>query len=317
MIVLTGGKTGGHIMPLIALAKEYQSVFYIGANNSLEERLCKEHGIQFQGMNLKKKSIKSILLATIKLKLPEAKAIIATGGYVSFPVLLYGILHHIPIYLLEENVIMGKTNHFFSLFSKKVFLTYKLPKMKKKYEKVGLPILPNQGVKYSYTHLNIDILIIGGSLGSKPLCDLAYILSQKYKICLVAGRYHEEYQNIPNCIVYEYVSDLIYLMKASRLIISRAGASTTYEIFSLNKPCIIVPSMKTSKNHQYLNALYFEKEGCCKLVKENEAKELILQTADQIIMDSQTILNMRINQQRIVQKNSAKKIMECIRRDIE
>lgn len=315
MIVLTGGKTGGHIMPLIAVAKVYPSVCYVGAKNSLEERLCKQHGIKFIGMDLQHRSIWRIFKAATKLKLPSVKAILATGGYVSFPVLLYGFFHHIPIYLLEENVIMGRTNSFFSLFAKKVFLTYKLPKMKKKYEVVGLPIWINPNKRYDYYHLNIDILILGGSLGSRPLCDIAYGLSQKYKVCLVAGKYFEEYKSLPNCIVYEYVSDLVCLMQAAKIIISRAGASTTYEIFSIQKPCILIPSMKTSKNHQYLNALYFEKEGCSKLIKEKEAKNTILSTIEQILTNEQIGLNMKKNQQRIVVKDSAHILIERIRRE--
>ena len=50
MIVLTGGKTGGHIMPLLAIAKKLNQVCYVGSYDSLEERLCKEHHIDFIGM---------------------------------------------------------------------------------------------------------------------------------------------------------------------------------------------------------------------------------------------------------------------------
>lgn len=310
MIVLTGGKTGGHIMPLLSLAKKRNDVCYIGANHSLEERLCKEHGISFQGMKIKNNHLGGIILASFKLKLKNVDAIVSTGGYVSFPVLLYGIFHRIPIYLLEENVIMGKTNRFFARFAKKVFLTYPLKKMKKKYVLTGLPTLTQNLSYQKFFHQATDILIIGGSLGSKPLCDLAHILKDHYKVSLIAGRYFDEYKDIPNIKVYEYIHDLPSFMLQTKLIISRAGASTTYEIFSVGKPCILIPSMNTSQNHQYLNALYFEEKGCCKVVKESLAKESILSLVTYILEDSFYREKMIGHQQDLIIPNSCEKIIE-------
>ncbi len=310
MIALTGGKTGGHIMPLIALAKQLDNPCYVGASNSLEEQLCKKHHIFFIGMSLTKNSVFQILKSSFHLKLKNVDAIISTGGYVSLPLLLYGVRHHIPIYLLEENVVMGKTNHLLSFFAKKVFLTYELPKMKKKYEVVGLPVL-TKNITNKYTSLGIDILVIGGSLGSKPLCDLAEALSRKYKVCLIAGRYAGSHQ-ASSLMTYEFVDDLPSLMSASKLVISRAGASTTYEIFSLQRPCILVPSMKTSKNHQYLNALYFEKKGCCKMLKEKDALQTAEKLIDELLSSPEQILNMRMNQKKLVVYDSVEKILNAI-----
>ena len=61
MICLTGGKTGGHIIPLLALAKKIDKVCYIGAKNSLEERLCKKNQITFIAMDLKNNHIIGVL----------------------------------------------------------------------------------------------------------------------------------------------------------------------------------------------------------------------------------------------------------------
>ncbi|MDE5855599.1 MAG: UDP-N-acetylglucosamine--N-acetylmuramyl-(pentapeptide) pyrophosphoryl-undecaprenol N-acetylglucosamine transferase, partial [Anaeroplasmataceae bacterium] len=312
MIVLTGGKTGGHIMPLLALAKQLNYVCYVGTADSLEEGLCKNHQIEFLGLSLKNNHILGVLKCCFKLKLKNVEAIVSTGGYVSFPVLLYGIFHRIPIYLLEENVIMGRTNHFFAFFAKKIFLTYPLKKMKKKYQVVGLPTITNQMSYLAYKNLSIDVLLIGGSLGSKPLCDLAYELKKRYKVCLIAGRYYKEYQKVDGIEVFEYVDDLPNLMLQARTIISRAGASTTYEIFSIGKPCILIPSEKTSKNHQYLNALYFEKKGCCKLLREKDGKEGITSLVSYLLENPEARMTMVEHQQRFVTKNSCKKIIEEI-----
>lgn len=312
MIFLAGGKTGGHIMPLLAVAKKLDDVCYIGAQDSLEERLCMEHHVPFIGMKLRKRSIFSIFACALRLRLKKATAILSTGGYVSFPVLLYGIFHRIPIYLLEENVIIGKTNHFFERFAKKIFLAFPVSKMKKKYQVVGIPTLTNSLVQEKYKYFSFDVLIIGGSLGSKPLCDLVYTLKNQYRVCLIASRYYEEYKDLKNVQVFQYVNDLPNLMLHSKIIISRAGASTTYEIFSIGKPCIVIPSQNTSQNHQYLNALYFEKKGCAKLIKEDGAKEQILPIVRYFMENHEARNKMVQCQKNLVHLDSSEKIIEEI-----
>ncbi len=313
MIALTGGKTGGHIMPLLAIAQKLDDVCYIGSKDSLEEKLCKQRNISFIPMKFGSFRIFSCFTSACKLKLPNVQFIISTGGYVSVPVLLYAIWHRIPFYLLEENVIMGKTNHFFSFFAKKVLLTYELPKMKKKYEVVGLPL---SNFKWQYHAPTYDILIIGGSLGSKPLCELALQLKREYRVCLIAGRYCQDYQQDKEMQVMEYSNELVNLMQSAKLIISRAGAATTYEIFSCGRPCILIPSMKTKKNHQYLNALYFQKKGCCKLVKEKDSKYHILEAVKRINSNPQLALNMIESQKKLVIRNSTERIITMIKEEI-
>ena len=308
MIILTGGKTGGHIIPLIVLSKYLNDVLYIGGNDSLEERLCKEYKIPFKGMNIKN-NIFNILINSFKVKITNVDCIISTGGFVSAPILLYAIRHKVPIYLIEGNVIIGNTNKLFSLFSKKVFLAYKIDKMKKNYYVTGLPVF---ATKSNYYDISYDVLIIGGSLGSKPLCDLVYSLNEEYKIVLIAGKYAKDYQNIKNVTVYEYYKDLSELMKKSKVIISRAGATTTYEIFKINKPCIIIPSKATKNNHQYVNAKYYEKQKLCLYLDENEASLIINNTVSKLLNSDALMINMKSSQTAVTNLDSVKLILEEI-----
>ncbi len=300
MIILTGGKTGGHIIPLISIAKSINNSYYIGSFNSLEEKLCKEYNIKFKGLDLNSNNIFKIFKSLLKLKLNNVDMVISTGGYVSFPVLLYAIIHHIPFYLIEENVIIGTTNLFFSFFAKKIFTAYKISD-KKKYVISGIPLIDDY--KKNEIKNNFEILIIGGSLGSKPLCDLAVKLSNDYKILLVAGKYYSDYQENNNLIIYEYINNIRNYISKARLVISRAGAVTTYEIFKENVACIVVPSLNTKKNHQYLNALFFEKCGCAKLFKENEFND-IKRYIEYILNNKEKETKMLINQKKLIKKNS-------------
>lgn len=305
MILLAGGKTGGHITPLIALGKRINNVLYIGNEKGLEKKICKENNIPFLGLNIKN-NIFNIIKNVFKIKIKKVDLIISTGGFVSMPILIYGFIHRIPIYLIEGNVEFGVTNKFFSYFSKKIFLAYEQPKMKKKYVLTGLPTLINTNI---YENFVFDILIIGGSLGSKPLCDLVYSLNENYKIILIAGKYLNEYKNIKNVTVFEYRNDINSLMKQAKVIITRAGAMTTYEIFLLNKPSIIIPSKKTKNNHQVLNAKYFDKKGLALYLDEDEADYKINDYIHKILNSVYFNLKMIESQNMIIKRNSVDLIL--------
>lgn len=308
MILLTGGKTGGHITPLIALGKRINNVLYIGNETGLEKKVCKENNIPFLGLNIKN-NIFNIIKNVFKIRIKKVDCILSTGGFISIPVLIYGFIHRIPIYLIEGNVEFGVTNKFFSYFSKKVFLAYEQSKMKNKYVLTGLPTLINTNI---YEHFDFDILIIGGSLGSKPLCDLVYSLNEHYRIVLIAGRYKDEYKNIKNVRVFDYRKDLNSLMKQAKVIISRAGAMTTYEIFLLNKPSVIIPSKKTKNNHQVINAKYFEKKGLALYLDEDDANYKINDYIHKILDSVYFNIKMIESQNRIVKRNSVDLILEEI-----
>ena len=310
MIILCGGKTGGHIIPLIAISKKINDVIYIGNKNSLEEKICKENNILFFGLETKN-NVYSIIKNNFKIKFNHIDCIISTGGFISMPVLIYGILHRIPIYLIEGNTTFGITNKFFSYFSNKVFLAYPCKKMKKKYVITGLPTLINSNI---YEHFDFDILIIGGSLGSKPLCDLIYSLNENFKIILIAGRYYKDYQNIKNVKAFEYRNDLNSLMKQAKIIISRAGAMTTYEIFLLNKVSIIIPSKNTKLNHQVKNAYYFKEHNLSYYLDEEEASSKINDLVNKALNSSYNTLKIIESQKELTRNNSVDLILGEVRK---
>jgi UDP-N-acetylglucosamine--N-acetylmuramyl-(pentapeptide) pyrophosphoryl-undecaprenol N-acetylglucosamine transferase len=319
MILFTGGKTAGHIYPLVALIYEVKNeAIFVGYKGSLEEEICKKENIEFIGIDAKKNKYLSGIKGYNELKklLNDRKidCVISTGGYVSFAGLLYAFFKNIPLYLLEENVIMGKANKLFSKYAKKVFLTYELEDMKSKYIVTGLPI---RKINYKETKIKYDVLIIGGSLGSRPLCDIAEYLSRNFKVCLIAGRYYDNYTNYDNLEIIKYVDNIYDYMKSSKVIISRAGASTTYEIMSLGIPLIVCPSEKTKGNHQNLNALYLFKKNACRLVREDELRNNLVDIVTTLINNDNVKVNMIASQKKLTHINASKRIIEIIKEDIK
>ena len=319
MILFTGGKTAGHIYPLIALIKEInEKSIFIGYSDSLEEKICRKEKVSFIGLKPSKNKyitgIKGYKKLKKELKDMQIDCVISTGGYVSLSGLLYSFFNNIPLYLIEENVIMGRANKLFSKYAKKIFLTYELKEMSQKYIITGLPI---RKIEYKPMDIKYDVLIIGGSLGSRPLCDIAESLSRHYKVCLIAGKYYDNYIKYDNLDILEYVDNIFDYMKASKVIISRAGASTTYEIMSLGIPLIVCPSDNTKDNHQYLNALYLLGKNACKLVREEDLRNNLIDVIATLINNDNIRINMISNQKKLADSGASKRIAKIIKEDIK
>lgn len=131
-VVLTGGGTGGHIYPALAVAREIsrqmpQAAFlYIGSKNGLEANLVPREGIPFQSVEisgLKRKltleNVKTLwkfwrAVQDSKHMMREFKpdVVIGTGGYVCGPVVYAAAKLGIPTMIHEQNVVPGLTNKF-------------------------------------------------------------------------------------------------------------------------------------------------------------------------------------------------------------
>ncbi|MGB9875714.1 MAG: UDP-N-acetylglucosamine--N-acetylmuramyl-(pentapeptide) pyrophosphoryl-undecaprenol N-acetylglucosamine transferase [bacterium] len=197
-VVLSGGGTGGHVFPLIALASWLKrmnisglSMIYLGQRNSLEEKEAAKIGLRF--VRLVRQSnrrdplgmILSLFLAflgaiqTIFLFLSfKPDVVIGGGGFVSLPAIVAARILNRPYVLLEQNMVPGKMTRFFSRWAEMTFLTF--PGSEKyvrgKSMVVGNPIREELFLSREKARglLNIPedaflILVAGGSKGARSL----------------------------------------------------------------------------------------------------------------------------------------------------
>lgn len=143
-IIMTGGGTGGHIYPAIAIADKMKrrrpetEVFFIGGKRGMENRLVPEAGYPFEaihvsGLNRKNmlKNIKTLTdlakgiresLAIIDREKPDI--VMGTGGYVCGPVMLAAKMRGVKTAIHEQNAFPGVTNKMLSRFVDKVFISF-------------------------------------------------------------------------------------------------------------------------------------------------------------------------------------------------
>ena len=195
-ILLSGGGTGGHIYPAIAIANEMKkkypkaNILFVGANDKMEMEKVPEAGYSIKGLwiagfqrrltfrNLlfPLKLVSSLINARMIIKKFEPNIVIGTGGFASGPILQMAVRKNIPTLIQEQNSFPGITNKILSRQVNKICVAYdNLEKYfpKDKIIKTGNPVrqdileINSKRVEaLSYFNLNkskITLLVLGGS----------------------------------------------------------------------------------------------------------------------------------------------------------
>ncbi|MGE5605994.1 MAG: undecaprenyldiphospho-muramoylpentapeptide beta-N-acetylglucosaminyltransferase [Bacteroidota bacterium] len=304
-IILTGGGTAGHITPNIALIPELKKdgfeVHYIGTKDGMERQLIEPLGIPYHPVHAGKLrrylNFKNITdLFQITRGFIESLAIVAKikpnvvfskGGFVSSPVVWAAWLNRIPVVIHESDITPGLANKLSIPFASKICYTFPetqkyLPPAKGVF--TGLPVRESllrgdaaTGKRLcGFTGNKPVLMIIGGSQGSeilnKSIRGLLGEINQKYDLCHICGQNGVEpsLNQIGGYKQFDYVNEeLPHLLAMADLVVSRAGATTLFELLALKKPHLLIPlSKQASRGDQILNARSFERQGFSKVLPE-------------------------------------------------
>ena len=235
--ILSGGGTGGHIYPAIAIANELKlkfkgcDILFVGASNKMEMQKVPQAGYPIKGLwiaGLQRKISFDNLLFPLKLGVSMLKSawilrqfkpdvVIGTGGFASGPLLKVASLFKIPTLIQEQNSFPGITNKWLAKKASSICVAY--PNLetyfpKNKIALTGNPVRQdllsinsNQDIALAFFGLDASkktILVLGGSLGAKKInqfvaANLALILAQNTQILWQCGKlYLEEFQHFNN-----------------------------------------------------------------------------------------------------------------------
>ncbi len=293
LIYLTGGKTLGHITPLINIYKKlnYKHTFvYFGLSNSLEEELCKLNNIKFIPLYLKglnrKNIFKNIEVFSLIFKsnkivkkelLTKPDLIIASSGFVCIPLLYKS--KNIPIFLLEQNTTLGLVNKLFYKKSTKLLLSLPIDKTLDKTYLTGNFVISE---KSAYDNIEFytkkrTILLFFGSMGSSYLYD--YFSKNEevfndYKVFIVLpNKYYDKYV-FNKFIKLKPINNINNIFNRFDLLITRAGATTIAEILNSNTKALLIPSPNVVNNHQEKNAILMKNNYLIDYIKESNLENI-------------------------------------------
>ncbi len=213
-IIISGGGTGGHIFPAIAIANALKEIdatieiLFVGANGKIEMEKVPAAGYQIKGLPVRglvrKLSLKnlvvifnllkSLFISRKIIKKFKPNAVIGVGGFASAPVVYVASLMGIPTLLQEQNSYAGVTNKMLAKRAAKICVAYNNMHRffsEQKIIKTGNPVRQNlykndidKEVALNYFGLEKNkktILILGGSGGAKTINEAVINKLEKIK----------------------------------------------------------------------------------------------------------------------------------------
>ena len=232
-LIISGGGTGGHIFPAVAIANEFRSrypdadILFVGAQGRMEMTRVPEAGYKIVGLwisGIQRKLTLSNLLFPIKLLVSYMRArqlvnqfkphvVIGTGGYASGPVMMAATRKKIPTVIQEQNSYAGLANKQVAEKASRICVAY--DGMEKYFPSnkivlTGNPVRKDildvaskrdQAVRhFSFSPAHKTLLIIGGSLGARTINEsiingIEKLLEAQVQVLWQTGRgYYDSYK---------------------------------------------------------------------------------------------------------------------------
>ena len=342
-VLLTGGGTGGHVYPAIAIAEALAEepvltpvdVLFVGMRGGLETQMLAKSGLRARFVSaapLTRKFSPAIftLLANVAgffqalaiLRGFRPDVAIATGGYVTFPVIaaLWTAkalrLSRARIALLEPNARAGLTNRLLRPLVDEIWFGVAEPgrALASNEHLTGTPVraeflrplsAPDARLALGLEPGATTIVVFGGSQGARSLNEAVTALASQglppgWQVLLVSGE--RDFDGVERRIavagsarvrVVRYLDDPRPAFAAADLVVARAGASTLAELAATGTPALLVPYPYATDDHQTENAAVVERAGAARVIADRDLSELRLRTELEAALSPQTLAALR------------------------
>jgi UDP-N-acetylglucosamine--N-acetylmuramyl-(pentapeptide) pyrophosphoryl-undecaprenol N-acetylglucosamine transferase len=311
--LIVAAKTGGHVYPASSIAKELISndheIIFLGTDSVIEKKayadICSKSynlSIQgFRGQNFIKKLyvLFQVLVSIFKvikiISKEKIDGMIGFGGFITVPAGIGCWLKRKPVFLHEQNAVLGSANKLITIFSKINFLGFPIEGIKRSVIS-GNPIrrsFVNNPDELNNNNNSINIYITGGSQGAeyinkkvpKIFQDFPYPIEIKHQ----CGKNNLEkvknlylHQNIV-AEVFEFYDNPAEQILWSDFVISRGGALSLSEITSLKRGVIVIPLPTSIDNHQVENAKIIEQMQMGIIHDQKDSLDILLSKIYKII----------------------------------
>ncbi|MGD8241263.1 MAG: undecaprenyldiphospho-muramoylpentapeptide beta-N-acetylglucosaminyltransferase [Desulfobacterales bacterium] len=314
--VLTGGGTGGHLFPGVAICRELErrfpgtAILFIGTGRPLERKVITAAGYRhaiitvkgFKGMGLLRKLVAlsvvpvSVLRAAVVLWRFKPQVVIGVGGYAAGPVCLAAYLLRIPVCLQEQNFLPGITNRLLARLARRIYIAFDGRVESFPAEKVLLTGNPVRAEIRRLaatpppvrTEAPFTVMIVGGSQGAHGInaavAEMLACACDQNSIRFIHQTGEDDLERMRQSYraanleadVRAFFDDMHHQYLNADLVICRAGASTVAELTCIGKPVIFVPFPHAADNHQEFNARLLVEKGAGDIILESELSGVVL-----------------------------------------
>jgi UDP-N-acetylglucosamine--N-acetylmuramyl-(pentapeptide) pyrophosphoryl-undecaprenol N-acetylglucosamine transferase len=303
--LVAGGGTGGHVYPALAVLEELRAggnlshAGWVGNPAGLEAKILRNRlWIEFfplpsRGVDRRRpwtwpgrllQVLVSVARAIAIVRRFRPDVVLGAGGHAAFAPVVAGRVLRVPTAVLEQNARMGLANRVLSRLVDLVLLSFPATTGVPRRARVRVTGNPVRGEVARVPHaLGDELLVVGGSLGSRPLVeamvraapDLAR--SPGLRLRLVVGESvpvdeveRELAQAGVTAEVVRYVDRFAEALSRARLVVARAGATTVAELAAAGRPAVFVPWAGAAENHQHDNAWAAARSGGCLVVEDRD-----------------------------------------------
>lgn len=339
----TGGHIFPAIAIANALKRQSPDIelLFVGAKGKMEMEKVPQAGYRIEGITIAGFN-RSSLIKNIALPFQLVKsffqvrrimrsfrpdAVIGVGGYSSFPVLRYAQAKNIPAFIHESNSFAGKTNQLLGKKATKIFVAS--DGMEKffpadKIRVTGNPVRRNivdsrisreEAIRFfDLEPSKLTVLSTGGSLGAKGINEaIAAGLDEfeKNDIQLIwqtgkpfAEKAAEISAGRKNIRTHDFITQMEYAFSAADTVISRSGAMSIAELCVAKKAVVFVPFPHAAEDHQTANAQNLVNKKAGLLVKDSEAKNILVATVIALSKDENKQKELKENIGRLAVTNA-------------
>ena len=354
-IIISGGGTGGHIYPAVAVAQALQKklpqveLLFVGASDRMEMEKVPKAGYPIIGLWIsgfqRSLSLKNLLfpvkviysvwksLGIIKNFKPDAA--IGFGGYASGALLYAATVKKLPTIIHEQNSYAGITNKILKNRVDIICVAYDNMQRffpERKLIKTGNPIRQDlisiSNLKQeAYAHFNLDpskktILVLGGSLGARTInqcieAGIPQFENAGIQLLWQTGKNYVAKSQGSAVVSVPFIYDMNLAYAIADVVISRAGALTIAELATVQKPVILVPSPHVAEDHQTKNATALVEREAAILIKDSAAKEQLIEECLNLLKNEAKQVQLKNNIASFAIPDAADRIVNEVMRLIE
>ncbi|QDT56336.1 UDP-N-acetylglucosamine--N-acetylmuramyl-(pentapeptide) pyrophosphoryl-undecaprenol N-acetylglucosamine transferase MurG [Caulifigura coniformis] len=356
ILIATGG-SGGHLYPAFAVADEIerrwsgaQVRFTIGPRD-IERDICRSENREAQVLPLVSTSEarrhpvrfltgywRARRVARELLRSFQPTCVIGAGGFTMGPVVQASLAAHIPVVLLEQNVIPGRATRWFSRRADTICSSFEVltpPLSQARVVVTGNPVRAAIAGIAKHPELGRqNLLVMGGSQGARGLNEGLVWLAEDHPAALASWNVvhqtggDESAREVSSAYarmtitarVMPFISDMAGEYTRADLVIARAGATSLAELACAGIPAVLVPYPFARDLHQHTNARVFSERGAALVVEQGAdpatTGERLLAALESLGSDARRIA-MSEQMKRLARPDAAARVVDVIAAAIE
>jgi len=297
-IVITGGGTGGHLRVAQALGRHFaflkHTVYYIGSVNGQDIQwfentdfvkasyFLKTAGVVNKNFAGKIFSLGKIGTATLKarkiLKDNKIDAVVSVGGFSAAAASFAAVMLGLPFFIHEQNARIGRLNKLLRPFAKEFFSSY---------DEDNPVEYPVENEFFTTRRVRSEVkkvIFLGGSQGASFINDFAISIAPRLKAMEIKIAHqcgNADFQKLKTAYkkldidveLAPFWTDLSSRLSSADMAISRAGASTLWELSANAIPSFFIPYPYAAGDHQYHNATFLVEQNAGWMARQKDIKE--------------------------------------------